>query len=132
MLDIFAQFATDENAESSGVWREIGGGAELLIARLGNRQYGKLLNKVFEANKKVLDLGDDVADKKSDELMVEVLAKTVLLGWKNVSFKGEVLEYSVEKAKMLLSIKDFRRQVTQLADEMDAYRAKEEQEQGEA
>lgn len=131
-LDIFAKYATDESLENNGTWREIGGGAELLVARAGNKAYAKLLTKLVEQNRKVLDLGDDVADAKSDEIMVEVLAKTVLLGWKGVQFKGKDLEHSFDNAKMLLKIKDFRRVVVGLSEEIDFFRAKEEAEQGEA
>lgn len=131
-LDIFAKYATDESLENNGTWREIGGGAELLIARSGNKQYAKLLTKLVEQNRKVLDLSDDAADAKSEEIMTEVLAKAVLLGWKGVQFKGEDLQYSVENAKMLLKIKDFRRMVVGMSEELDSFRAKEEAAQGEA
>lgn len=131
-LDIFAKYATDESLENNGTWREIGGGAELLIGRSGNKQYAKLLTKLVEQSRKVLDLGDDVADAKSEEIMTEVLAKTVLLGWKDVEFKGKKLEYSTDNAKMLLKVKDFRRLVVGLSEELDAFRAKEEVAQGEA
>ena len=131
-LDIFTKYATDESLENNGTWREIGGGTELLIARSGNRAYSRLLAKLFEQNKQVLDVGDDVADAKSDEIMIEVAAKTILLGWKNLQFKGKDLPFSVENAKMLLAIKDFRRQVIALSESQDNYRLKEEVAQGEA
>lgn len=131
-LDIFAKYATDESLENNGTWREIGGGAEVLVARAGNKQYGKLLTKLVEQHRKVLDVADEVADAKSDDIMVEVLAKTILLGWKNIEFKGKALDYSLDNAKTLLKVKDFRRVVVGLSDELQAFQTKEETEQGEA
>ena len=131
-LDIFAQFATDETLEENGTWFPIGGGARVLVARSGNRKYAKLLTKEVERNKKALDLNDDAADKLSEEIMISVLAETILLGWEDVSFKGEVLEYNVANAKKLLAVKDFRKAVAQFADDVSAFKFKETEEQGKA
>lgn len=131
-LDIFAQFATDETLEENGTWFDIGGGARILVARSGNRKYGKLLTKEVERARKVLDLNDEVADKKSEEIMIAVIAETILLGWEGVTFKGKELEYNVENAKQLLAIKDFRKLVAQYADDTSAFKFKETEEQGKA
>lgn len=131
-LDIFAQFATDETLEENGTWFQIGGGARVLVARSGNRKYGKMLTKEVERNKKALDLNDDAADKLSEEIMISVLAETILLGWEDISFKGEVLEYNVSNAKKLLALKDFRKAIAQFADDVSAFKFKETEEQGKA
>jgi len=131
-LDIFAQFATDETLEENGTWFPIGGGARVLVARSGNRKYAKLLTKEVERNKKALDLNDDAADKLSEEIMISVLAETILLGWEDISFKGEVLEYNVANAKKLLAVKDFRKAIAQFADDVSAFKFKETEEQGKA
>jgi len=131
-LDVFAQFATDETLEENGTWFPIGGGARVLVARSGNRKYAKMLTKEVERNKPALDLSDDAADKLSEEIMIGVLAETILLGWEGVSFKGKPLEYSVANAKMLLALRDFRKTVAQFADDMSAFKFKETAEQGKA
>ena len=131
-LDIFAQFATDETLEENGTWFQIGGGARVLVARSGNRKYGKMLTKEVERNKKALDQNDDAADKLSEEIMISVLAETILLGWEDISFKGEVLEYNVANAKKLLAVKDFRKAIAQFADDVSAFKFKETEEQGKA
>ena len=132
MLDIFSQYATDESLENNGTWFDIGSGAKLLIARSGNSQFAKALTKAVERSRKVLDMNDDTAEAKSNEIMVDVMARTILLGWENVSFKGQALEYSADNAKKLLAIKDFRRIVSNFADDVDAFKFKEEAAQGEA
>ena len=139
--DLFDEYATDETLELDGAWVEIGKGRELLIARSGNRAYAKLLQKTVDKASKVLDMGDDVADAKSDEIMVEVIATTILRGWRTkvdkayvptVNFKGEAVTYSVAQAKKMVAVKDFRRLVMKHAEDMEAYKLKKETEQGEA
>jgi hypothetical protein len=132
MLDIQASFLTDPKLEDEGVWKPIGKGAELLLARAGNRKYAKMLNKQITANSNTLDLDDDIAEAKSDEIMITCLAAHVLLGWKKLSFGGKEVAYSPENAKMLLAVKDFRKLVMRLSDDMEAYLVKKEVQQGEA
>ena len=132
LLDIFTEFATDEYLENSGAWHTVNGGARLLVARAGNRQYAKALTAAVERDRKILDAEDDAADARSETIMVDVLADTVLLGWEGVAFKGEELSYSAANARKLLKIRDFRRLVTQLSEDSAAYKAKLEVVQGEA
>ena len=63
---------------------------------------------------------------------IGVIAETILLGWEDISFKGEVLEYNVANAKKLLAVKDFRKTVAQFADDVSAFKFKETEEQGKA
>lgn len=127
-LDIFAQFATDETKEEDGVWVELSDDAAILVARSGNKKYSKMIAREYEKNKKILDGKNDVADAKSEEIMIEVLAKTILLGWRNIQFKGEELPYSLENAKMLLKVKDFRKLVGGYADDSSAFKMLAEEE----
>lgn len=127
-LDIFKEFATDTVKEEDGVWVGIGGGAELLLARAGNKAYGKMLAKEYEKHKHELELKNEVSDKLSEEIMIDVLAKTVLLGWKGIEFKGKPLEYSVANGKQLLALKDFRKLVGNYADDSARYRVQQEEE----
>lgn len=128
--DIFNELATDSNLEENGAWFSIGKGARLLVARSGNRKFSKLLNKLVESNKEVLEQEDDAAGNKSDELMTQVLASTILLGWEGISFKGVDTPFSVEQAAVFLALKDFRMKVTGFANQFDAYKVKQEVTQG--
>jgi hypothetical protein len=131
-LDVFQSFATDEKLEAEGTWREIKGGAKLLVARAGNSAYAKALTKQFDLHQNVLQGDDQAAEDKSSEIMIDVTARTILLGWEGISYLGKPMDYSVENAKTLLKIKDFRRLVQDLAQQFDAYKVKEEEKQGEA
>lgn len=132
MLDIHANYATDETLENEGSWKEIGGDAAILVARSGNRAYSKLMTKLYQQNQELLKLGDDAAERKSDEIMIQVLAETVLLGWRNLGYQKKPIDYSVANAKKLLAHKDFRRVVTSASEDLTAYLVKEETAQGEA
>lgn len=131
-LDIFEQYATDEKLENGGTWKAIGKGTRLLVARSGNPQYAKRLTKLVEQSRAVLDLNDDVADSTSDKIMIDVIASTILLGWENLTFKKQPMPYSVENAKELLKVKEFRRQVVEISQDINNYKIKEELQQGEA
>ena len=127
MLDIFAQYATNETAENDGAWVEHGD-AKFLVARAGNRKYVRMLTNLVEKNQKLLDKKDEAADKLSDKILIDVMASTILLGWEGVAFKGKEFTYSVENAKTLLAIPDFRREVQKWSDDRGNYQAKEEAE----
>lgn len=131
-MDIFDKFATDESLENNGAWFPIGDGTRLLIARSGNRKYGKVLSKLVERNEVALKADDEAADTLNDQIMVEALATGVLLGWENVTYQKKSLSYSVENAKTLLKHREFRRTVIQFSEDVDAFRVKKETEQGEA
>lgn len=136
-FDIFAAYATDENLENNGTSFPLGDGT-LLVARAGNRKYSRAITKAVEQRRVELDQGGadasdaaaDAAGKVSDEIMVDVMARTILLGWSNMSFQGVDLSYSEENARKVLSVKDFRKHVAGLSDQMDAYRVKAEAQTG--
>ena len=130
MFDVFNELATDLSLEDNGSWFDMGKGARVLVARSGNRAFSKALSKAVEANKQVLDAEDEHADLKSDELMIDVVARTLLLGWEGISFKGAPMTYSAANAKTLLAVKDFRARVQGFANTFEAFKVKEELAQG--
>lgn len=131
-FDVFSEYATDETLENSGTWFPLKGGARLLIARHGNDAYNKMLAKGYEQNQTLFDMGGDAAEAKLKELMVEVMAETILLGWEDLSFKKVPMEYSLANARKLLGLKDFRKDVEAFSKQMTAYKVKQEAEQGES
>jgi hypothetical protein len=129
MLDIFSTFAVDEKAETEGRWVEYGNGVSFLIARANNNNYNRLLSSLYKRNKVALEAKGDAATALNDNLMVEVLAKTILLGWQgDIALKGEKLEYSVENAKKILAHKDFRRYISNLSEDFEAFKVEQEAE----
>jgi hypothetical protein len=130
-MDMFKSFATDDNLEVNGAWHKGTGNTEWLIARAQNRKYQRLLAKTIEENQELLESKTDESDARSEEIMAEIYAETILLGWKgDVEYNKEKLEYSKANAKKLCLMKEFRRWVAKKSDDLDAYRAKVEAEQG--
>ena len=124
MFDVFDKFATDETKEECGVEVSLGKGVSLTIARANNAAFLKLIqeeaDRVAEQSTSLSDEDAEALDKKS---MLEVLAKTVLLGWKGVAYKGKSMKYSVDNAVTLLGHKDFRKLVMEHANDFEHYRA---------
>ncbi len=131
-MDIFNAFATDEKAELEGRWFPLSKTASIKVARAGNPAYVKELRKQIDEKQLNVDL-----DNQSDEdnelataAIIEVTAKTILLDFKGLSYKGKPVEYSTAMAKTFLEIKDFRKKVDRLSADAANFRLKEEAEVG--
>jgi hypothetical protein len=129
-VDIFSAFAVDEKAELEGRWVEYGDGVSFLVARSGNSKYNRLLSSQYKRNKVALEAKGAAAEALSDALMVEVMAKTILLDWKGeLTLKGEKLEYNLENAKRVLAFKDFRRYISSLSEDFESFKAEQEEDE---
>jgi hypothetical protein len=130
-MDIFDFFATDASLEESGVWKKLGNG-RFLIARTNNRAYNKLFTQLWEQNQAALERGDEEANKLADDVIAQVYAKTVLLGWDGDNkFLGKPLgDYSPERALDMLRLKEFRLFIAKIAGSFENYRVKQEEAQG--
>jgi len=142
MFDIFDQFATDPKLELEGVWNTIGpaqrtlengdpdpdSAPQILVARSGNKRHGRIVSQQYEANKSMLDMKDDAADAKGEQITVDAMAKSILLGWKNLAFKKEILEdgWNIADAKKMLAVKDFRDMVARLSTDFNKYKVVQE------
>lgn len=142
MTDLFYDVATDEAAEVNGVWQKFNADVDLLVARSMNPKHAKMQLELYQRHQQALEADDEAAEKLDNEINIEVMSKTILLGWRSkaadgtvvpqVKFKGEMLSHSVENAAKLLAVKEMRRRVAQMANKVDEYRVKEEAKQGEA
>lgn len=124
LIDLFEEFATDAALETGGAWVEYRNGTEFLIARDNNENYGEAIAEALNEHAEALEKKDDAAKKLSEELMVDVLAKHILKGWKNAKYKGKVLEYNLENAKTLLRHSDFLKWVRATSRNRELYKAK--------
>lgn len=131
-MDVFASFATDEKKEVEGHWFPLSKDAKVLVARAGNANYLKALRKKLEESKLDLDSQDEAANEVAEGVIIEVMARTILVGWEGLSFKGKTMPYSAINAKTLLQVKDFRRKVEAFSNTFDAFKVKSEAELGNA
>lgn len=118
-----ANLAIDLKKEEEGAWIKVDEETELLIARIGNDRYVDLQSQLIE---KYVGLGKDVGKQ---DILPELMAKTILLGWKNLKMDGEELVYSVDTAFKILANpenKAFRDLVFAKANNMENYRKKKE------
>ncbi len=123
-LDLFKEFATDLVTEEQGAWEEYADGVAFLIARANNKKYNRLMTKAFEKNKRLIDAKNDASEAKAEEIIIDTAARALLLGWRgDLLWNGEPLEYSIENAKTMLAVKDFRRWVFERAEDIDRFKA---------
>lgn len=125
MLDIFAAYATDETKEVEGAVVQLGGGATMTVARIGNPNYTRVIIAEHEKAAEALkNLPDAEARELDVDVLCGVLAETILLGFTDISFQGKPMKYSKANAVKLLKIKDFRVRVLKEASDLENYRAK--------
>jgi poly-gamma-glutamate capsule biosynthesis protein CapA/YwtB (metallophosphatase superfamily) len=131
VIDLFAAFATDVAKENKGVETTIPGcgDTKFMVARANNATYNRLISSLYKRHRAVLDSKGDEANAKSDEILAEVYAKAILLGWVGaITFKGKELTYSEANAKTLLLLKDFRAAVESVASDMNTFKAVQDDE----
>lgn len=134
-MDIFNQFAADPSKELDGIWVSLGGDdakpARIKVARSGNKRHAKVITALYESNKSTLELKNDVADAKGEEITIEAMAKGILLGWEGLSFKGAdnadsavmTAEDRLVQAKQFLAVKDFRALVQKNSEDFQKFKA---------
>lgn len=127
-MDLYEMYAADTAKEENGTWMEIGD-SKFLVARSGNKSYVKMFTKQYERNKRALDRKDEAADKLAEKIVIDVMASTILLGWENVVFKGDTLDYTKDNAKLLLAMPEFRKQIQEFAEDFSEFKAVREEEE---
>ena len=130
VLDLFAEFAIDETSETAGVWVDYGT-TRLKIAMVGNKAYRQRFMKLYKPHERLLKTNSDAAEAKSNELMADVMAHTILKGWEGklvVEKGGSPVEYSTENAKKALMLPKFRDVVSEYADDFKLFKAVKDEE----
>ena len=128
-MDIIATFTTDEKLEAEGKWFPLSKTAKVLVARSGNDTYMSVLRQKMKEAQIDLSAGEE-AEKLAEDVLIDVMAETLLLGWEGITQDGKPVPYSREQARTYLRIKDFRKKIAGFSDNFEAFRAKAEVEQG--
>lgn len=125
-MDIKKSFGTNSTLENEGVWIELGDGASIKVARMGNKENKAILKKLI-APHKMAARNDKLADEIWDKITVESMAATILLDWKGIEDDGKPLPYTKENATRLLTdYKDFREQVASFSSELALFQSNSE------
>jgi hypothetical protein len=131
VIDLFSAFSTDATKEQEGTLTSLPecGDTKWRIARAGNKNYNRVLSSLYKRNRAALEAKGDEAEAKSNELLADVYAKTILLGWEGtIMFKGKKEAYSQEVAKQLLLLKDFRAKVEAVSQDFATFKSVQDEE----
>lgn len=118
-------FDLDDKLSVEGQWVPIGKSAKLKIARLNNEKYREFIKQKTKPYRSAMRAGT-VDDELMTEIMVQAMARTILLGWDGLTDKGEAVPYTIETAERLLRDKEpFRELVASLANDQQLFQEAE-------
>lgn len=127
-MDFDTLFGTDQKAEEQGKWfndvlgegKEPNVGVDLCMRRATSRAATREKQRVLMANKRS---AGKVSDEDVERMQAEIIAKSILVGWRGVKLDGADVPFSQEKAlELLTKYPDFRRVCLAVADSPDAFR----------
>lgn len=130
-IDLFSAFSTDAQKESEGIETTLPGcgDTKFRVARAGNKNYNRTLAALYKKHRVTLESKGDEAEAKSNELLADVYAETLLLGWSGtIQFQGKAEPYSKDTAKKLLALKEFRAVVDQVAQDFQSFKTVQDEE----
>ena len=127
-MDILKEYKTDEKLEVDGKEFDFGDGCWCIIARRGNPEYIKTMRRLMKPYKRQLR-ADRVPDEVQERISIEVIANTILKGWRGMKENGVDVPYNLKNCiRLLTEYKDFREQVSEISDEMEHYKIAEDEE----
>lgn len=125
-MDMKKNYGTNKVLENEGVWVDLGDGASIKVARVGNKENTTLVKRLT-APHKVAIRANKLPDEIWEKITIEAVASTILLDWKGLKEDGKLIPYSKENAVQLLTdYKDFRDQVSGLSSELALFQAEDE------
>lgn len=88
--------------EQTGVWHDLDGETEVLVARYGNpRHRARQFTDTMNARRRKLGVND--VNTIGVKILAEQVNDTLLMGWRNMKNDGEDYAYTPERALELLS-----------------------------
>ena len=115
---------TDEAKEEQGVRKDIGEGGWIHVARWGNPNFRKMMDKLLEPYQRAGGRGmRPVPDAEDRRMMAEVIAHTILLDFGGIKdLDGTTPEYSIEVAiRWLETASEFRKIVVKESQDVEAF-----------
>ncbi len=119
----FKAFATNEKDELEGIWKELGDGAAIRVARADNVEYTAFIRRKLAPYRSSVGLAS-LTDEESRDIFMEAMATFILLDWRNLQDEpGVDFPYSVENALlMLVKYKEFYKIVDVVSKDITNYR----------
>ena len=127
-LDLGDKFGTNPKAEIEGVWQELGGGAAVKVARLGNKEAAKAYRKIPKAVRNMVDEGT-MEGTQAESFLAGYLAENILKDWRGLAVEGvDLPSYSaVEGKKFMLRFRRFRERIWELSADDDLFNVEAEE-----
>lgn len=126
-FDLKKEYDIDPKKELEGVWEPLGGGAEVLVAAWNNPKFDKALADQPRQIRRRMDRGK-LSDEEDREIMVVVVADTILLDWKHIADDGKDVKYSNKAAiDRLASYPRFFRDIVAIANDESRYLREDEE-----
>lgn len=129
-FDPFKRFGVDKQKEVEGVWFPLDKNARILIARRNNPKYQEYIREHLShlrviGAQRVNSNDDDLVDS----VVLDAYARTIILDWEGFTVDGgKSYPYSIENARELLEIADFREVVFALSQDLSAFQSEVEEE----
>ena len=130
-MDIKKEYGTNKKLESAGVWIEVGDGAEIKVARNGNPEYTKMIEKLSRPYKKQIRRGT-INGETFDKIIRKATAAHILVDWKGITEDEVEIAYSEAEAyRLITDYGDFREVVAENALDFQNFQEEEmEEEEG--
>lgn len=124
-MDFKARYQTDKDAESEGVWEDIGEGFRVKVARSNNPHHQRVAENLMRPYRRQIANGS-LSNDKMTEITVKAMSEALLLDWEGLEIDDKPVPYSRETAhKLLTEYKDFREEVAELAQSIELFRSSE-------
>lgn len=112
-MGMYNVFETDENLETSGIVVDYGDfRVRVASAGQGNKEYVRYAEKKLKPVRKAMDVGA-LSNKRSQAIMADIYAETVILGWEVLqgkewvsgieNSKGEIVDFNKENVMVALN-----------------------------
>lgn len=117
---------TNSVLENNGIWKALGDG-KVLVASLDNPEYTAMIALETKPYQALNRAGGEIPKGDIERLTIKVMAKTILLGWDNITISGELIPYNTKAAvEVLTDYPRFRDAVALIASDISNYRDSEE------
>ncbi len=125
----FNKLVADPKKEVEGVWVDVVEGCRLKIARLGNPEYDKVMQRLTKPHRRLMRRGDLAGDLMQD-IVRRTMAKTILLDWEGIEDDdNKPIEFSPGEALKLLKKSDeFTEIVLDFARSLELFQEEEKEE----
>lgn len=121
-MDLKKTFGTNKDAEINGVWHTVGN-ARLLIARVNNQNYQRVLRRLISPNTTIVNTNSEESQELIKDYTLQAMAQAILVDWENLKEDDKEIPYSPENAyRILKEYPDFLELVSQKATDLKFYR----------